>query len=212
MDRSFQNFISQADPETLAAMSSGKNEGISSDMVKTASNVISKMSPEELQRMLQLASSFQGENPSFNRGSRDSNFNNISPGPVPADVTPDMLKTASDMMSKMPAEELQKMFEMASSLRGQDSASALHSNGERSDGSNTRKPRETSTLNGVHLSESSSSRGFLDSRSVPQSSFPSSSSPQGSFPSSSSDLQEQMRNQMKDPALRQVFCSDPVCL
>lgn len=202
--RTFQNFISQADPETLAALGGGKTEGISADMVKTASNMISKMPPEELQRMLQLASSFQGGNTGLNEGSKDSSF---SPGPIPSNVTPDMLKTASDMMSKMPAEEMQKMFEMASSLRGKDSGSAttskFHSNGVQSNGSNSQQNREPFTLNGDHSRESSSSQGFLDPRTVPQSNLANSS--QNSFPSSTADIQEQMRNQMKNPAMRQVF-------
>ena len=104
--------MSRTDLETLASISGGKAEGVSPDMIKTASNMISKMSPEELQRMLQLSSSFS-----------DSDFNSLRPGPVPSDVTPDILKMASDMMSKMPAEELQKMFETASSLRGKDPVS-----------------------------------------------------------------------------------------
>lgn len=196
--RSFQNFLSHTDPETLASLGAGKPEGISSDMMKTASNMISKMSPDELQRMLQLATSFQGENPLLRGRSSDSSFNIFSPGSVRPDVTPDMLKTATDMMSKMPAEELQKMFEMASSLNGKASASAAApspSNGFRSDNvSEAQETRESFTANG---GESSSSQGFLNSRSAPQS----------SFPSSNSNLQEQMRNQMKDPAMRQMFSS-----
>lgn len=202
--RTFQNFISQVDPETLAALGGGKSEGISPDMVKTASSMISKMPPEELQRMLQLASSFQGGNTGVNEGSKDSSF---GPGPIPSNVTPDMLKTASEMMSKMPAEEMQKMFEMASSLRGKDSSSAtapkFPSNGVQSNGLNSHGSREPSTLNGDHLRESSSSRGFLDPRTVPQSNL--ATSPQDSFPSSSADIQEQMRNQMKNPAMRQML-------
>ncbi|KAA8544389.1 hypothetical protein F0562_022401 [Nyssa sinensis] len=188
--RSFKNFISHADPETLAALSGGKAEGISPDMFKTASNMISKMSPEELQRMLQLASSFQGENPYSKKGSFDSNV--FRPGSVPPDVTPDMLKTASDMMSKMPAEELQKMFEMASSLKGKEPLSELYSNGVRSDsGSKPPETRENFTVKRDHVGESSSSHAPF----------------QSSFPNSTADLQEQMQNQMKDPAMRQMFTS-----
>ncbi|KAL3592255.1 hypothetical protein D5086_010895 [Populus alba] len=79
---------------------------------------------------------------------------------VPPNVMPGMLKTASDMMSKMSPEKLQKMFEMASSSRG---------NVNRNDG----------------ISGTSSS----------------------SFPASTSDMQEQMRDQMKDPAMQQIFTS-----
>ncbi|KAI3723597.1 hypothetical protein L2E82_35319 [Cichorium intybus] len=108
--RSFQNLMSQADPETLASLGGGKFENISPDMVKTASSVITKMPPEEIQKMLQMATAFQGDKSSNNNGS----------GSGMPNLTPDMLKTATDMMSKMPAEELQKMFEMASSLNAQN--------------------------------------------------------------------------------------------
>ncbi|XP_059625055.1 outer envelope protein 61 [Cornus florida] len=200
--RSFQNFISHADPETLAALSCGKAEGLTPDMFKTASNMISKLSPEELQRMLQSASSFQGESLNFNRGALDSNSNSFGPGSVPPNMTPEMLKMASDMMSNMPAEELQKILEMAPSLTGKDSvppAASLHSNGLSSDtGSRPPVARGSFTFKGDHVGESSSSSQFLNSRSGPF---------QSCSPNSTSDLQEQMKNQMKDPAMRQMFTS-----
>ncbi|KAI3518403.1 hypothetical protein L1887_07099 [Cichorium endivia] len=108
--RSFQNLMSQADPETLGSLGGGKFENISPDMVKTASSVITKMPPEEIQKMLQM-----------------SNNNNGLGSGMP-NLTADMLKTATDMMSKMPAEELQKMFEMASSLNGQNPIATERSN------------------------------------------------------------------------------------
>ncbi|KAL3850241.1 hypothetical protein ACJIZ3_012123 [Penstemon smallii] len=241
--RSFQDFISRTDPETLAALNGGKVEGISPDMVKTASSVIGKMSPEELQRMFKLASSFEGENPFSNSGS------SLSPGSIPSDLSPDMLKTATDMMGKMPPDQLQKMFEMASSLKGNEASSSSSSktagfntstgpvppnvtpdmlkmatdmmgkmsteerqkmfeiatslrgqettpsisNGLRSNG--FPKTRENFEVSGNDVGESSSSQS-LNSRSNPS-----------SLLNSSTDLQEQMRNQMKDPAMRQMFSS-----
>ncbi|GMP99207.1 hypothetical protein CsSME_00046769 [Camellia sinensis var. sinensis] len=191
--RSFQNFMSHADPETLAAVSGGKADGVSPDMMKTASNMIGKMSPAELHRMFQLASSFQGENPYLKRGSSDSDFNSFTPGRVPTDAAPDMLKMASDMMSNMSAEDLQNMFQMASSLKGKDS------NGLGSDTkSKPAEDRETFAVKGDHAGESSSSHGsFSNSRTTRQS----------SFLNPTADVQEQMKNQMKDPAMRQMFTS-----
>uniref|UniRef100_A0A6N2L596 Uncharacterized protein n=1 Tax=Salix viminalis TaxID=40686 RepID=A0A6N2L596_SALVM len=201
--RTFQNFISNANPETLAALSGAKAGEVSPEMFKMASNMIGKMPPEELQNMLQMASSFQGENP-LAAGSSDCSFNGFRPGTAPPNVTPDMLKTASDMMSKMPSEELQKMFEMASSLRGNGSvpaaAAALNTDGPslsaRSKPTDTRENYAVNGNNGI--GETSSSGDFLSS---------SRNAPPSSFPASTSDMQEQMRNQMKDPAMQQVFTS-----
>ncbi|CAI0541690.1 unnamed protein product [Linum tenue] len=178
--RSFQNFISNADPETLATISGGKAADISPDMFKTAANMIGKMSPDELQKMLQMTSSFQGGNPYSN------GVDSIRPGAVPPNMSPDMIKTASEMMSNMPPEELQKMVEMASSLRASSSKV-----------SNFTEARESNSLNDKSSGDPSSS-GSLFSRSM---------SDQPSFSSSAGDLQEQLRNQMNDPATRQMFTS-----
>lgn len=196
--RSFQNFMSNADPDTLAALSAGKSGEYSPDMIKTASNMISKMSPEELQRMVQMASSFQRENEYFPKGSLDSNFGSFRPGSVPPNLTPEMLKTATDMMNNMSTEERQKMLEMASSLRARDSVSTPAS--LNTDGLSSKFPetRENSAVNGNNDMGESSSRGsFSNLRSGSRS----------SFQPSTAGMQEQMRNQMKDPAMRQMFTS-----
>lgn len=196
--RSFQNFMSNADPDTLAALSAGKSGEYSPDMIKTASNMISKMSPEELQRMVQMASSFQRENEYFPKGSLDSNFGSFRPGSVPPNLTPEMLKTATDMMNNMSTEERQKMLEMASSLRARDSVSTPAS--LNTDGLSSKFPetRENSAVNGNNdMGESSSHGSFSNLRSGSRS----------SFQPSTAGMQEQMRNQMKDPAMRQMFTS-----
>ena len=193
--RSFQNFMSNADPDTLAALSAGKSGEYSPDMFKTASNMISKMSPEELQRMVQMASSFQRENEYFPKGSLDSNFGSFRPGSVPPNLTPEMLKTATDMMNNMSTEERQKMLEMASSLRARDSVSTPASLNTDGLSSKFLETRENSAVNGNNdMGESSSHGSFSNLRSGSQS----------SFQPSTAGMQEQMRNQMKDPAMRQV--------
>ncbi|KAL8479918.1 hypothetical protein ACS0TY_026231 [Phlomoides rotata] len=235
--RSFQSFISRTDPETLSAISGGKGDGISPDMLKTASNVIGKMSPEELDRMFRLASTFQGENPFPKSG---ASFN---PGSVPSDLAPDMLKTASDMMGKMSQEDLQKMFEMASSLKGNEAPTSSSAGFRTSPGSvppnmtpdmlkmatdmmGKMSPEErqkmfeiASSLRGQEGSRSAASSdsnglrsdelGTRESLSAGESSSAQSlnSSSQPGFINSNVDLQEQMRNQMKDPAMRQMFTS-----
>ncbi|XP_019069967.1 outer envelope protein 61 [Solanum lycopersicum] len=192
--RSFQNFISRADPDTLSALSGGNAKGIPPEMVKTASNVIGKMSPEELQRMVRLASSFQGENPFLKKGSSDS----FGPGSVPPNVTPDMLKMATDMMGKMSPEDMQKMFTMASSLKEKSPVSAATTIDSNGSGQQS-KPRDTRENFKVDdsTSASTSSQGFSDLNNGSYS----------SLSSSNVDLQEEMRNRMKDPAMRQMFSS-----
>ncbi|KDP42955.1 hypothetical protein JCGZ_23897 [Jatropha curcas] len=201
--RTFQNFISTADPETLTALSGAKAGDVSPEMFRTASNMISKMSPDELQKMLQMASSFHGENQFVGSGSSDASFNSFSVGSVPPNVTPDILKTATDMMSKMPPEELQRMFEMASSLRGQETvqtASAANADRLTSEtGSKLTGHRGNPAVDRNSItSETSSSNGlFAHSRNASQ----------PNFSGSTADMQEQVRNQMKDPAMRQMFTS-----
>lgn len=209
-------------------MNGGKVEGISPDMIKTATDMFGKMTPEELNRMFQVASSFQGQkngashtfaptpadlSPDMLKTATDMmakmspkdlqkmfdmassmKGNGASSSSVPPNMTPDMIKMATDMMNNMPAEERQKMFEMASSVGGQErpsSTATSYSNGLRSD---EHKTRDNLKVNGSDAGESSSSQHF------------NSTSPQSSSLNSSADLQEQMRNQMKDPAMRQVCC------
>ncbi|XP_065865925.1 outer envelope protein 61 [Euphorbia lathyris] len=250
--RSFQNLISSADPATLASFGGAKAGEMSPEMLTAASNMIGKMPPEELKKMLQMASSFQGGNAYAGGSSSDASFNcfrpgvvppNMTPemlknatdmissmepeelqkmfetassslggrhsvpaaaGSVPPNMTPDMLKTATDMMSKMPPEELQKMFAMASSFGGKDSiptAAAVNANELNSDSrSKVAAHQERFSVDSSNAS-SGSSRPFNGL-------FPtSSSSSQANFPSSTADMQEQVRNQMKDPAMKQMFSS-----
>ncbi|KAI5390175.1 outer envelope protein 61 [Lathyrus oleraceus] len=191
--RSFQNFISKADPTTLASLNMGQSQDVSPDMIKASSDMIGKMSPEELQKMLDMASSFQGNNPFLRGGSSDSPLNS---GSIPPNVTPDMFKTASDMISKMPPDDLKKMFEMASLMKGKQSipsAAAVD-----------KKERNFSQSN---FPSSSTTRAFGESSSSDNAFSNIINASEPNFPSSSTDLQEQMRNQMKDPAMRQMFTS-----
>ncbi|KAK6926483.1 hypothetical protein RJ641_008202, partial [Dillenia turbinata] len=203
--RSFQNFFSNADPSMLAAMGGGKVGEISPDMMKTASKMISKMSPEELQNMLQMASSLQGQNPYSAGGSSGTNSKGFGSGFVPPTMTPNMLKTASNMMSKMSPEDLQRIFEMASSMKGNESIQKASSSNGSMLNSETSSGfpgiQEDSTAVRSHAtSEISSSHGmYPSSRGV--------ATQPSNFPTPTADLQEQMRNQMKDPAMRQMFTS-----
>ncbi|KAK4255317.1 hypothetical protein QN277_008330 [Acacia crassicarpa] len=231
--RSLQNFISNADPATLISLNAGQskdmspdmirialnmiskmsplelqkmltlislNDGqskdMSPDMIRIASNMISKMSPLELQKMLDMASSDQGDNP-FLRGSPNSTINS---GSIPPNVTPDMFKTASDMTSKMPPLDLQERFEMASSMSGKASSSSSSS------AAVDKNVRNASESN-FPASNSNGRNAFAESSSCHDSLLYMRNAAQSNFPSSSTDLQEQMRNQMKDPAMRQMSTS-----
>lgn len=161
--------------------------------------MINKMSPEELQRMIQFASSFQGENPHANGDSIKTNFDNFGPVSTPPNMRPDMLKTASDMMSKMSPADLQKMFEMASTLIKKDAgqaSAAVDTNGISLDpGSRLSESRESSSVNGNNVVGELSSGGFFPNFRADQ---------QSTFSPTTADLQ-QMRNQMNDPAMKQVL-------
>ncbi|KAI4304789.1 hypothetical protein MLD38_040258 [Melastoma candidum] len=191
--RSFQNFISNTDPSTLAAMSGGNVGEISPDMVKTASDMIGKMSPEEIQNMIKLASSFPSEGPFRGATSSSDSTSSFTPGSLPT-ITPEMLKTASYMMGKMSPDDLQRMFEMASSLREKDSfvAGAASGSGHpiSSSGMKSRDTKGEPTLEA-----SSSCQDSSDFGNVP--------SPSWNFPAAGADMQEQMRNQLNDPAMQQ---------
>lgn len=185
--RSFQRFVSNADPDTLAAMNFGKSGGISPDMVATASNMISKMSPSELQEMLKLASSFQEANP--------LNADGLGPNLDSANMTPEMLSSASRIMSSMPPEDLQRMFETASSLKRNESASG-NGNVPDSDTRSISFESQQSSMSGSRTTRNTSSYDALSNLR--------SSSSNSTIPTSSTDMQEQMRNQMKNPAMQQV--------
>lgn len=152
----------------MAALGAG---GMSPDMIKTATSMISKMKPEELQQMLQVAASLNDKNPGIPNG--PSAFGSKFP-----EITPEMAKIASDRISKMGPEEVQRMLEVASSFNPQPSTS------ERSENS----PSSASTSDARYPNPG---EGL----------FPSSVS------TCTADLQEQMRSTMNDPAMRQVCWS-----
>ncbi|KAJ8439359.1 hypothetical protein Cgig2_022496 [Carnegiea gigantea] len=189
-----------ADPEVLARMGSGNTGDIPVDMLKTTTSMISRMSPEELQNMVKMASSFQGGNPYVNGPPFGNNF---GPGSIPPNLSPDMLKTAGDLMSRMSPDELQRMFEIASSFKQRDSVATPSSSS-----SGASSLESNSKLSETRKSATVDKNDIIGQQSQPSGSHSSArSSFQPSFPPSMGDLQEQMRSQMKDPAMRQMFSS-----
>lgn len=181
--RLFQKYVSNADPNSLTSMGLG---GMSPDIIKTATDMVGSMKTEELQKMLEVASSLQG-----NGGSRFSNMN----GNV---MTPELIRMASDKISRMSPEELKKMYEFSSSLNTNSMASASDVRiTKRSESTSQSSVPEMNSSSRLHEAGTSSNRGLYSSATLSQA--------PSSFSSSSSDLQETMRNSMKDPAMQQVF-------
>lgn len=181
--RSSQNYVSKSDPEGLSNFGI---EGMSPELVKTATDMIGSMKPEELQKMFEVASSLN---------STSSAGPNL--GPNMPEMSPDMLKMASDMIASMPPDDVQKMMSFASQMGGPGGA-----------------PRSSENINfgpSVRATTSNSARGsssqpvlenpdeLSDDQRMSQSS--------SSLPPSTADMQETMRNSMKDPAMRQMLTS-----
>ena len=177
--RPSQNYVSKSDSEGLSKLGV---EGMSPELVKTATNMIGTMKPEELQKMFEVASSMNGTSSiGPNMGSN-----------MPA-MSPDMLKMASDMIGKMSPDELQNMMNFASQMGGPGGAPRSSEN--------IFQPSSRATTSNSPLG--SSSQTILESPddlSNDQRMGQSSSS----LPPSTTEMQETMRNSMKDPAMRQV--------
>ncbi|KAG0467753.1 hypothetical protein HPP92_017081 [Vanilla planifolia] len=171
--RLFQRYVSQAGPDSLGAMGLG---GMSPDVVKMATEMISSMSPEELQKMFEVANSLKGN---------DSGLPNMNGNKM----TPELMRMASEKISKLPPEMLNKMHEFSSSLKTNGSS----------------VPSDLGKLK-CESDRHSSAPGHHEAD-VGSTSFLSSTSPQSHNPPASTDLQETMRNSMKDPAMRQMFTS-----
>jgi tetratricopeptide (TPR) repeat protein len=177
--RSFQNYVSNSDVGGLSNLGIG---GMSPELVQTASNMIGTMKPEELQKMFQAASSLNGTNPVA------PNFGSNMP-----EISPDMMNIASDMMSKMSPDELQNMLKLASEIGGPSSAplrpgSNLHPSSRATTSANNFQPPSPQ--------EVTENPDEIVNRRMDQPS-----------PSSPPDMQDIMKNSMKDPAMRQMFAS-----
>ncbi|XP_044323901.1 outer envelope protein 61 isoform X1 [Triticum aestivum] len=183
--RSFQNYVSNSDADGLSKLGM---QGMSPELVKTASEMIGTMKPEELQKMFQAASSLTGTNPV------GSNL-----GPNMPEMSPDMVSMASEMIGKMSPSELQNMMDFASKMGGPGSAPVRPGTG-----SNIRPSSRAETSSNNFQPSSSQTVAENPDEIVNNQSMDHSSS---SSPVSTADMQETMRNSMKDPAMRQMFAS-----
>ncbi|KAK8918569.1 hypothetical protein KSP39_PZI021177 [Platanthera zijinensis] len=99
--RLFQKYVSNADANSLSAMGLG---GMPPDIIKTTTELVSSMKPDELQKMLEIASSLQGsDGPKF-----PSMNGNV--------MSPELIRMSSEKISRMSPEELKKMYKFSSSF------------------------------------------------------------------------------------------------
>ncbi|XP_062187073.1 outer envelope protein 61-like isoform X2 [Phragmites australis] len=187
--RSSQNHVSKSDPEVLSKLGM---QGMSPELVKTASDMIGTMKPEELQKMFEVASSL-------------NDTSSVAPnlGPNMPEMSPDMVKMASDMIGKMSPDELQNMLNFATQMGGPSGAPQRSENNFQS---SSRATTSSSPLRSENNFRPSSSQTIVenpDEISNNQRMGQSSSS----VPPCTADMQETMRNSMKDPAMRQMFSS-----
>jgi hypothetical protein len=149
---------------------------MSPELVQTASNMIGTMKPEELQKMFQAASSLNGT----------PNFGSNMP-----EISPDMINMASNMMGKMSPDELQNMLNLASNIGGPSSAPLRP-------GSNLRPSSRTTTS--ANNFQPSSPQNVAENPDE----IVNNQRMDAPSPSSPPDMQDIMKNSMKDPAMRQV--------
>lgn len=107
--RLFQKYVSNADANSLSAMGLG---GMPPDIIKTTTEMVSSMKPDELQKMLEIASSLQGSG-----GPRFPNMNGNG-------MSPELIRASSEKISRMSPEELKKMYEFSSSFGGSNATPA----------------------------------------------------------------------------------------
>lgn len=112
-------------------------------------------------------------------------------------MTPEMIKTASDMFSRMSPDELQKMIKLSTTFGTQKHASSPFDDMDRRTSTSS---QTTQSFSEDILQPQTSANNIDHSRASlnPSVAFP-------GMPEMSTEIQEQMRNQMKDPATRQMF-------
>lgn len=142
------------------------------------------------------------ENPDMLR-TMQSLMENVNPESLVAlsggKLTPDMVKTVSGMFSRMSPEELQNMMKISSNLSRQNQASSSTFDDMRNGHSVMGSSQSVSVDNG--LFEENQNRVGESSMNL------SSSAAFSGMPNFSGEMQEQVRNQMNNPATRQMFSS-----
>lgn len=143
------------------------------------------------------------ENPDMLR-TMQSLMKNVDPDSLVAlsggKLSPDMVKTVSGMFGRMSPEEIQNMIKMSSTLSRQNpSTSSRFDDITRGHSTMDSSPQSASVDN--DLFEENQNRVGESSTNL------SSSAAFSGMPNFSAEMQEQVRNQMNDPATRQMFTS-----
>lgn len=149
---------------------------MSPDVIKTATDMIKTMKPDELQKMFQVASSLNQTGPLGSNPAPNVRTN------MP-EMSPEMVKMASETISKMSPEDLQRMMSTASSSLGANRGGRSSSSEGRSEGGST-----PSVLSG----------GFARRQGATERG-------ESSVANADADLQEAALSTMNDPAMRQVY-------
>lgn len=145
--------------------------GMSPEIINTATKMISSMKAEELQKMLEVASSLKGSGAPF------PNMNDQG-------LSPELIRMTSDKISSMPSEELKKFYDVSSSFNASSMKAGSNFSIQRSENSSQSSVTTVNPSAGTRSTRQQSSSNTLSE--------------------SPSDLQEAMRNSMNNPAMRQV--------
>lgn len=190
--------ISEEEAQTFSAAMSDNKKQNKEEISQQASTVAEQQAPifPDTAGFSQTIDSLK-QNPAMMR-SMHSMMSSMSPEHIAAmsggQMTPDMVKMASDMVKQMSPEDMQRMLEMMPSLK-QDvtSTSAAFSPPSLSRGvSTSRSAIEKNQNSGTGFTQGSSSSNFVDGENLP---------------TITPELQEEMRQRMKDPAMKQMMAS-----
>lgn len=114
--------------------------------------------------------------------------------------SPDMVKTVSGMFGRMSPEELQNMIKMSGTLSRQNPSTSSRFDDMTSGHSTMDSSPQSVSVNNVLFEENQNRVGESSTNLSSSAAF-------SGMPNFSAEMQDQMRNQMNDPATRQMFTS-----
>ncbi|KAM0846853.1 hypothetical protein ACQ4PT_055372 [Festuca glaucescens] len=176
------------DPATVRSF---QNYVSNSDVGGLSNLGIGGMSPELVQTASNMIGTMKPEE--LQKMFQAASLNGTNPVNMP-EISPDMMNIASDMMGKMSPDELQNMLKLASEIGGPSSAplrpgSNLHPSSRATTSVSNFQPPSPQDV-------TENPDEIVNNRRMDQPS-----------PSSPPDMQDMMKNSMKDPAMRQMFAS-----